>query len=69
MQQIIQDVGTDVGKFMADFSTNYIIALINTKMQDIMSGAVDKITPNFLADGGDEGGDANDGVEKKKGRR
>lgn len=65
MQQIVTDVGKDVGDFIKDFSLNYICQLVNTQIQDITNSAIDKVVPSaFQTNDDDDGGD--DGVEEKK---
>jgi len=61
MQQIITDVGKDVGDFLKQFTMNYVRALVNTKLGNLMDNAVDKVMPSAFQEK-----DEDTGVEEKK---
>jgi len=63
MQQIITEVGKDVGDFIKDFTIHYIRELVNSKLQDAMNNAVDKVMPSAFKDQGYH--DDDDGVDEK----
>jgi len=63
MQQIITDVGKDVGEFIKDFTVHYIRELVNSKLQNAMNDAVDKVMPSAFQNQGDNNDD--DGVDEK----
>jgi len=67
--EIAQETGEEVAKLCQDFTTYYIGALVNAKLEDLMDTAVSSVMPDGLDaimsgdDAGDEQGD--DVVEEK----
>jgi len=61
MQQIITDVGKDVGDFLKAFTANYIVVLVNSKINGVIDGAIDKVMPSAFQEKEED-----TGVEEKK---
>eukprot|EP01084_Bolivina_argentea_P016088 30149_1 len=64
--EVVQQVGEEVGELCKDFTTFYVSALVNAKLEDIMDSAVETIMPDGLEDMLSGGGDEQDDVIEEK---
>eukprot|EP00483_Globobulimina_turgida_P009449 UN09468 len=64
--EVVQEIGAEVGELMNDFTTFYISALINAKLEDIMDAAIETIMPDGLEDMMSGGGDEQDDIIEQK---